>query len=104
VYAPTPQSFDEDTVMLAETFGGYAAVAMANAHRYDSTATLARHTQARWTAAPSSNRPRASSWPSAAAPADEAFAILAKVSEDSNRKLRDVAAAPVASALRPRRR
>jgi len=36
--------------------------------------------------------------------ADEAFAILAKVSQDSNRKLRDVAAALVASAVHPRRR
>ena len=32
---------------------------------------------------------------------DEAFAILAKVSQDSNRKLRDVAAALVERAARP---
>jgi GAF domain-containing protein len=31
VYALKPQAFDDDAVILAETFAGYAAVAMANA-------------------------------------------------------------------------
>ncbi|MEV6632588.1 GAF domain-containing protein [Actinoplanes sp. NPDC051470] len=38
VYARKPHAFDEDAVTLAETFGGYAAVAMANAHLYDGPA------------------------------------------------------------------
>lgn len=37
VYSAEPEAFDADAVILAETFAGYAAVAMANAHRYDST-------------------------------------------------------------------
>jgi transcriptional regulator with GAF, ATPase, and Fis domain len=60
VYATKPHAFDDDAVLLAETFGGYAAVAMANAHRSDGTALPDRaHT--------AMNRPKASSWPSAAA-------------------------------------
>jgi hypothetical protein len=31
VYSTAPQAFDEDAVILAQTFAGYAAVAMANA-------------------------------------------------------------------------
>ncbi|GIF38658.1 GAF domain-containing protein [Actinoplanes xinjiangensis] len=35
LYARTPHAFDEDAVMLAETFAGYAAVALADAYLYD---------------------------------------------------------------------
>src|SRR5688572_1696684 len=40
IYASKPDTFDDDAVILAETFAGYAAVALANAHLYDVTATL----------------------------------------------------------------
>lgn len=41
IYATAPHSFDPDTIELARTFAGYAAVAIANAHLYPITATLA---------------------------------------------------------------
>ena len=104
VYATKPHAFDEDAVMLAETFSGYAAVAMANAHLYDSTATLARHTQAAMDSRAVIEQAKGIIMAERRCTADEAFAILAKVSQDSNRKLRDVAAALVASAVHPRRR
>jgi GAF domain-containing protein len=104
VYATKPHAFDEDAVILAETFGGYAAVAMANAHLYDSTATLARHTQAAMDSRAVIEQAKGIIMAERRCTADEAFAILAKVSQDSNRKLRDVAAALVASAVHPRRR
>jgi hypothetical protein len=44
-----------------------------------------------------------SSWPSVAAPPEEAFAILSKLSQDTNRKVREVATTLVAGAHRPRR-
>jgi GAF domain-containing protein len=39
LYATKPEAFDEDAIVLAQTFSGYAAVALANAHLYDATAT-----------------------------------------------------------------
>lgn len=41
IYATAPHSFDPDTIELARTFAGYTAVAIANAHLYTITATLA---------------------------------------------------------------
>ena len=99
VYATKPHAFDEDAVILAETFGGYAAVAMANAHRYDGTATLARHTQAAMDSRAVIDQAKGIIMAERRCPADEAFAILAKVSEYSGRELGDVAAVLVASAV-----
>jgi GAF domain-containing protein len=41
IYASQPAVFDHDTIEMARTFAGYAAVAMANVRLYQSTATLA---------------------------------------------------------------
>ena len=41
IYALQTNAFDEEAVELATTFANYAAVAMANAHLYDTTAALA---------------------------------------------------------------
>jgi GAF domain-containing protein len=46
VYATKPQAFDADAILLAQTFSGYAAVALTNAHLYDSQATLAKQLHA----------------------------------------------------------
>jgi GAF domain-containing protein len=99
VYATTPQAFDEDAVILAETFGGYAAVAMANAHRYDGTATLADYAQAAMDSRAVIEQAKGIIMADRRCPADEAFAILAKVSEYSGRALGDVAAVLVATAV-----
>jgi hypothetical protein len=99
VYATTPQAFDEDAVMLAETFGGYAAVAMATAHRYDGRAMLADYAQAAMDSRAVIEQAKGIIMAERRCPADEAFAILAKVSQYSNRKLGEVAAALVSSAV-----
>ncbi|WP_433729270.1 GAF domain-containing protein [Actinoplanes sp. CA-051413] len=41
LYATEPQAFDEDAVTVAQTFAGYAAVALANAHLHSAQANLA---------------------------------------------------------------
>ena len=41
IYASQPAVFDQDTIEMARTFAGYAAVAIANVRLYQSTATLA---------------------------------------------------------------
>jgi GAF domain-containing protein len=43
LYSRIPRCFDPDAVELARTFAGYAAVAIANAHLYESNATLAEN-------------------------------------------------------------
>jgi GAF domain-containing protein len=104
VYAAKPHAFGDEAVILAETFAGYAAVAMANAHLYDSTVTLARHTQAAMDSRAVIEQAKGMIMAERRCTADEAFAVLAWISQDTNRKLRDVAAALVASAVHARDR
>jgi GAF domain-containing protein len=101
VYATKPHAFDDDAVILAETFAGYAAVAMANAHLYDSTATLAHHTHAAMDSRAAIEQAKGIIMAERRCTADEAFAILAKAAQYSHRQLPEVAAALVASAVHP---
>jgi GAF domain-containing protein len=98
VYATEPDAFDDDAVVLAQTFAGYAAVALANAHSYNSMATLAEHMQAAMESRAVIEQAKGIIMGERRCTADQAFALLAKISQDSNRKLRDVAAALVARA------
>jgi GAF domain-containing protein len=98
VYATKPHAFDSDAIILAQTFGGYAAVALANAHLYDAQATLAQQMQAAMQSRAVIEQAKGIIMGSRRCTADEAFAILTKISQDTNRKLRDVAAALVANA------
>jgi GAF domain-containing protein len=100
IYGTTPNAFDDDTVMLAQTFAGYAAVALANAHLYDTTANLAQHMQVAMESRAVIEQAKGIIMGERRCTADEAFMILTKVSQDSNRKLRDVAAALVARTQR----
>jgi GAF domain-containing protein len=103
VYSVDPKAFDDDAVTLAETFAGYAAVALANAHVYDATATLAQQMQAAMRSRAVIEQAKGIIMGQRRCTADEAFALLSKLSQNSNRKLRDVAEAVVAQAReRPR--
>jgi GAF domain-containing protein len=103
VYATTPEAFDEDAVLVAETFAGYAAVALANAHLYDATATLAQQLQTAMDSRAVIEQAKGIIIGDRHCTSDEAFSILTKISQDTNRKLRDVAAALVARAENPKR-
>ena len=98
VYATKPHAFDSDAIILGQTFAGYAAVALANAHLYDAQANLAQQMQAAMQSRAVIEQAKGIIMGSRRCTADEAFAILTKLSQDTNRKLRDVAAALVASA------
>jgi AmiR/NasT family two-component response regulator len=100
LYATKPENFDEDAIILAETFAGYAAVALANAHLYDVTASLAQHMQAAMRNRAVIEQAKGIIMGERRCTADEAFRILSKLSQDTNRKLRDVAAALVDNAQR----
>ncbi|MEU4695333.1 GAF and ANTAR domain-containing protein [Actinoplanes sp. NPDC023714] len=95
LYGERPRGFDDDGVTLAQTFVRYAGVALANAHLYDSTASLAQHLQAAMESRAVIEQAKGIIMGERRCSADEAFAMLTKVSQDSNRKLRDVAAALV---------
>ena len=41
MYGTTPHAFNDESIELARTFAGYAAIALANAHLYASSAALA---------------------------------------------------------------
>jgi GAF domain-containing protein len=102
IYAAKPDAFDEKAVALAQTFASYAAVALANAHLYDTTATLAQRMQVAMESRAVIDQAKGIIMGERRCTAEEAFAILSKVSQDSNRKLRDVAAALVDRAARAR--
>jgi GAF domain-containing protein len=97
VYATKPEAFDDDAIVLGQTFAGYAAVAIANAHLYDAQALLAQHMQAAMQSRAIIEQAKGIIMGSRRCTADQAFAILNRISQDTNRKLRDVAAALVAT-------
>jgi AmiR/NasT family two-component response regulator len=80
---------------MAQTFSAYAAVALANAHLYDTTATLAQHMQAAMQHRAVIEQAKGILIAGRGCSPEEAFTILRKLSQDTNRKLRDVAAALV---------
>jgi GAF domain-containing protein len=101
LYATETDAFDEDAIVLAQTFSGYAAVALANAHLYDATATLAQQMQAAMEHRAMIEQAKGIVMAQLRCSPDEAFARLSKLSQDTNRKLRDVAATVVQDAQRP---
>jgi GAF domain-containing protein len=103
VYATKPRAFDDDAVALAQTFAGYAAVALANAHLYDATAVLAEQMRAAMESRAVIEQAKGIIMAERRCTADDAFKILTKLSQESNRKLRDVSAALVARAAKTSR-
>ena len=100
IYATRPDAFDDDAIALAQTFAGYAAVALANAHLYETQASLAQHMQAAMENRAVIEQAKGIIMGDRRCSADDAFQILTKLSQDTNRKLRDVAIALVASACK----
>ena len=100
VYGRTVRAFDPVAISHAQTFAGHAAIALANAHLYDTTANMAQHMQSAMASRAVIEQAKGIIMGERRCTPDEAFAILTKVSQDSNRKVRDVAAALVARAQR----
>jgi GAF domain-containing protein len=98
VYATEPHAFDDDAIILGQTFAGYAAVALTNAHLYDAQANLTRQMQAAMQSRAVIEQAKGIIMGSRYCTADDAFAVLIQLSQDTNRKLREVATALVASA------
>ncbi|MFI6262593.1 GAF and ANTAR domain-containing protein [Micromonospora sp. NPDC051006] len=95
IYGREPGAFDDEAVTVARTFASYAAVAVSNAHLYDAAATLAQQLQLAMESRAVIEQAKGIIMGERRCGAEQAFGILAKVSQDSNRKLRDVAQALV---------
>jgi GAF domain-containing protein len=98
IYATTPKAFDDDAIAMAQTFAGFAAVGLANAHLYETQATLAGHMQKAMENRAVIEQAKGIIMGDRHCTPDQAFAVLAKLSQDTNRKLRDVATALVSKA------
>jgi GAF domain-containing protein len=98
IYSAKPEAFDQDAVIVAQTFSSYAAVALANAHLYEASATLAQQMQAAMEHRAVIEQAKGILIGGRGCTSEEAFMILRKLSQDTNRKLHDVAAALVAKA------
>jgi GAF domain-containing protein len=97
-YSTQPHAFDDHDLPLARAFAGYAGVAIANARLYHATASLARQMEAAMASRAVIEQAKGMIIAHRRCSGDEAFQILARASQRSNRKLRDVAAEIVGSA------
>ena len=91
MYATTDEGFDDEAVLLAETFAEYAAVAVANAHLYSSTASLAAQMQTAMESRGVIDQAKGIIMGRNRCSADEAFTIMVTMSQRRNIKLRNLA-------------
>lgn len=95
IYSTSVNAFDDQAVDLAEGFASYAAVALANAHLYTSTAALAGQMQDAMATRAVIEQAKGILVSQRGCSPEEAFDILVRASKNGNRKLRDIAAALV---------
>jgi transcriptional regulator with GAF, ATPase, and Fis domain len=92
IYATEPGVFDEDAVELARTFAGYAAVAIANVHLYEVTATLAENMRRAMETRAVIEQAKGIIVAQQHCTPERAFELLTRLSQTTHRKLRDCAA------------
>ena len=90
-YATSPDAFNDQAVQLAETFAAHAAVAVANAHLYESTAILAEQMQQAMATRAVIEQAKGIIMRDNNCTPDEAFDKLVRLSQQSHRKLHDIA-------------
>jgi GAF domain-containing protein len=95
IYAVEEQAFDDDAAELALTFAAYAGVALANMHLYQAQGQVAEQLQAAMQSRAIIEQAKGILMGERRCHADEAFNILVRLSQDTNRKLREVAQALV---------
>ncbi|MBM0235795.1 GAF and ANTAR domain-containing protein [Micromonospora sp. STR1_7] len=103
VYGDSPNAFGPSAIAVAEGFAAYAAVALANAHLYNSAATLAEQMREAMRSRAVIEQAKGIIMGDRRCSPEEAFALLSKISQDTNRKVHDVAEALVARAVRSTR-
>jgi ANTAR domain-containing protein/GAF domain-containing protein len=96
VYGRIPGAFDDDAVHDAQVFARHACVTLANAYLHDRTAKLAHQMRLAMSNRAVIEQAKGIIMAERRCTADQAFATLTKLSQNSNRKVRDIAAAIVA--------
>jgi GAF domain-containing protein len=91
IYGTDEAAFDDSTSELATAFASYAAVALANADLYASTANLAANLQRALDSRAVIDQAKGILMRDHRISADAAFDLLVKRSTSSNRKLREIA-------------
>ena len=99
IYSTSTAGFDEDGRELAATFAAYAGVALANMHLYEAQGRVAEQLHTAMQSRAVIEQAKGIVMGSRRCSAEEAFDQLVVLSQKSNRKLREVAEALVASAL-----
>ncbi|RKS80221.1 GAF domain-containing protein [Motilibacter peucedani] len=102
LYATQPHAFDQESVALARTFAGYAAISVANAHLFASTATLCRQMESALASRAVIEQAKGLIVGQRRCTPQQAFEVLVRASSVSNRKLRDIAADLLDAAQQPR--
>jgi GAF domain-containing protein len=101
LYSGTTDAFDGAAVEAARRFADHAAVILANAHLFDRTASVAQQMQTAMEHRAVIEQAKGIIMGERRCSAEEAFAVLTKISQYSNRKLRHVAAALVSRTQSP---
>jgi GAF domain-containing protein len=91
VYARQPDAFDEDSRSVATRFGPYAAVATGNMYAYQSARDMADNLQAALESRAVIDQAKGVLIERYKLTPDQAFQLLARVSMNANRKVRDIA-------------
>jgi ANTAR domain len=97
IYATQPAMFDRDAIEIARTFAGYAAVAIANARLYHSTATLAQDMRRPMETRAVIEQAKGILVAQQHCTPEQAFELFTRLSQTTHRKLRDCAADLVTS-------
>jgi GAF domain-containing protein len=103
IYARRPDAFDESSRAVATRFAPYAAVAAGNLYAYQSARDMADNLQLALESRSVIDQAKGILMERYKLTADRAFQLLARVSMDSNRKVRDIADHLVATGELPLR-
>ena len=93
IYGTEPGTFGDDDLEVACTFAAYAGVALANMHLYAAQSRLAEDLQTAMRTRAVIEQAKGIVMGARRCTSEEAFGVLVKLSQDSNRKLREVAQA-----------
>lgn len=100
LYSDQRDAFDDDATALAAAFAGYAAVAIANAHLYETNATFAQNLRRAMDTRAVIEQAKGILMARDGLDSTQSFQLLTAQSQQSNRKLRDIATELVASTQR----
>jgi GAF domain-containing protein len=101
IYGRASAAFDDEAVLAARTFAEHAAVTLANAYLYERTVELTAQMQTAMETRAVIEQAKGIIMADRRCSPEEAFKVLSKMSQDSNRKLRQIAAALVARVQSP---